>query len=94
MALRSMVAEAAVRGVVEARAKIFGHVLNPTGHKTGHKILRQPFIGEKVVAWYPPDIRKEDPTIVAREEKEFALVEALFGLELEAELRKNYTIGD
>ncbi|GJZ12028.1 Ribosomal protein S27/S33, mitochondrial [Artemisia annua] len=70
MALRSMVAEAAVRGVVEARAKIFGHVLNPTGHKTGHKILRQPFIGEKVVAWYPPDIRKEDPTIVAREEKE------------------------
>ncbi|GKA02444.1 28S ribosomal protein S33, mitochondrial [Tanacetum coccineum] len=70
MALRSMVAEAAVRGVVEARAKIFGHVLNPTGQKTGHKILRQPFIGEKVVAWYPPDIRKEDPTIVAREEKE------------------------
>ena len=65
-----MVTEAAVRGVVEARAKIFGHVLNLTGQKTGHKILRQPFIGEKVVAYYPPDIRKEDPTIVAREEKE------------------------
>ncbi|GJR33666.1 probable alkaline/neutral invertase D [Tanacetum coccineum] len=44
MALRSFVAEAAVTGVVEARAKIFGHVLNPTDHKTGNKILRQPII--------------------------------------------------
>ncbi|GKD42645.1 putative alcohol dehydrogenase superfamily protein, partial [Tanacetum coccineum] len=50
MALRSLVAEAAVTGVVEASAKIFGHVLNLTGHKTCNKILRQPFIGEKVVA--------------------------------------------
>ncbi|GJW00426.1 putative alcohol dehydrogenase superfamily protein [Tanacetum coccineum] len=50
MALRSLVVEAAVTGVVEARAKIFGHVLNPTGHTTCNKILRQPFIGEKVVA--------------------------------------------
>ncbi|GJU04259.1 probable alkaline/neutral invertase D [Tanacetum coccineum] len=70
MALRSFVAEAAVTGVVEARAKIFGHVLNPTDHKTGNKILRQPIIGKKVVAWYPPDIRKEDPTTVAHKEKE------------------------
>ncbi|GKD20028.1 serine/threonine-protein phosphatase PP2A-2 catalytic subunit-like protein isoform X2, partial [Tanacetum coccineum] len=43
MALRSLVAAAAVTGVVEARAKIFGHVLNPTGLKTSNKILRQPF---------------------------------------------------
>nr|GEX16103.1 hypothetical protein [Tanacetum cinerariifolium] len=49
MALRSMVAEAAVRGVVEARAKIFGPVLNPTGHK----ILRQP--SSIIMANLPPD---------------------------------------
>ncbi|GJZ69039.1 UvrD-like helicase, ATP-binding domain, P-loop containing nucleoside triphosphate hydrolase, partial [Tanacetum coccineum] len=44
MVLRSLVAEAVVTRVVEARAKIFGHVLNPKGHKTGNKILQQPFI--------------------------------------------------
>ncbi|GJT76278.1 hypothetical protein Tco_1043003 [Tanacetum coccineum] len=37
--------------VVEARAKIFGHVLNLTGHKKGNKNLRHPFIenGMKMV---------------------------------------------
>lgn len=31
MSLRSMLADAAIRGVNEARAKIFGHVLNTSG---------------------------------------------------------------
>ncbi|GKD22581.1 28S ribosomal protein S33, mitochondrial-like protein, partial [Tanacetum coccineum] len=69
MSLRSLVAKVAFTAVVEAIAKIFGHVLNPTGHKTENKILCQPFKGEKAVAWYLPDIRKEDPTIVALKEK-------------------------
>ncbi|GKE27074.1 reverse transcriptase domain, reverse transcriptase zinc-binding domain protein, partial [Tanacetum coccineum] len=43
MALRSLVAKVAFTAVVEAIAKIFGHVLNPTGHKTENKILCQPF---------------------------------------------------
>ncbi|GJW00817.1 probable alkaline/neutral invertase D [Tanacetum coccineum] len=75
MALRSFVAEAAVTGVVEARAKIFGHVLNPTDHKTGNKILRQPIIAlpyklaykrykdlPLYLEWAPDDIVSEDPT--------------------------------
>ncbi|KAI3829453.1 hypothetical protein L1987_03577 [Smallanthus sonchifolius] len=68
--LRNMLAQAAVRGVTEARAKIFGHVLNPTGQRSAHKILRKKFIGEKVASWYPNDIEKEDPMVVARKEQE------------------------
>lgn len=70
MSLRTMLAQAAVRGVTEARAKIFGHVLNPTGQRSAHKIFRKKFIGEKVVSWYPNDIQKEDPVVVARKEQE------------------------
>ncbi|XP_071721157.1 small ribosomal subunit protein mS33 [Rutidosis leptorrhynchoides] len=68
--LRTMLAQAAIRGVTEARAKIFGHVLNPTGQRSAHKILRKKFIGEKVVSWYPDDVQKEDPLIVQRREQE------------------------
>nr|KAJ0204489.1 hypothetical protein LSAT_V11C500283090 [Lactuca sativa] len=70
MSLRSMLADAAIRGVNEARAKIFGHVLNTTGQRSAHKILRKKFIGEKVASWYPNDIQKEDPMVVARKEQE------------------------
>ncbi|GKA37766.1 hypothetical protein Tco_0724331 [Tanacetum coccineum] len=38
--------------------------------KQATRSCARPFIGEKVIAWYPPDIRKEDHTIVALEEKE------------------------
>nr|XP_043608941.1 uncharacterized protein LOC122580854 [Erigeron canadensis]XP_043608942.1 uncharacterized protein LOC122580854 [Erigeron canadensis] len=68
--LRSMLAQAAVKGVTEARAMIFGHVLNPTGQRSAHKILRKKFVGEKVVSWYQQDILKEDPAVVARKESE------------------------
>ncbi|KAK9059986.1 hypothetical protein SSX86_020690 [Deinandra increscens subsp. villosa] len=68
--LRSMLTQAAVIGVSEARARIFGHVLNPTGQRSAHKILRKKFIGEKVASWYPNDIQKEDPSVVARKEQE------------------------
>ncbi|XP_024975412.1 28S ribosomal protein S33, mitochondrial-like [Cynara cardunculus var. scolymus] len=68
--LKSMLAQAAVRGVTEARAAIFGHVLNPTGQRSAHKILRKKFIGEKVASWYPNDIQKEDPLVVARKEQD------------------------
>uniref|UniRef100_A0A251VMD4 Small ribosomal subunit protein mS33 n=2 Tax=Helianthus annuus TaxID=4232 RepID=A0A251VMD4_HELAN len=68
--LRSLLAQAAVRGVAEARAHVFGHVLNPTGQRSAHKILRKKFIGEKVASWYPDDIQKEDPMVVQRKEQE------------------------
>ncbi|KAM0009042.1 putative ribosomal protein S27/S33 [Helianthus debilis subsp. tardiflorus] len=70
--LRSLLVQAAVRGVTEARARIFGHVLNPTGQRSAHKILRKKLIGEKVASWYPDDIQKEDPMVVARKEQESA----------------------
>uniref|UniRef100_A0A3Q7HFY2 Uncharacterized protein n=1 Tax=Solanum lycopersicum TaxID=4081 RepID=A0A3Q7HFY2_SOLLC len=30
--LKNVVAAAAIEGLAEVRAKIFGHVINPTGH--------------------------------------------------------------
>ncbi|KAI3856924.1 hypothetical protein MKW92_025914, partial [Papaver armeniacum] len=55
---RLLLAEAALKGVTEARGWIFGHVLNPTGQPSGIKILRKKLIGEKVAAWYPYDIKR------------------------------------
>ncbi|KAK9106888.1 hypothetical protein Syun_022899 [Stephania yunnanensis] len=68
--LRSMLISAATKGVTEARARIFGHVLNPTGQRSPHKILRKKLIGEKVSQWYPHDIKKDDPLVMARQEQE------------------------
>ncbi|KAM7505697.1 hypothetical protein LguiB_004601 [Lonicera macranthoides] len=72
--LKSVLAEAAIKGVTEARARIFGHVLNPTGERTAHKILRKKLIGEKVAQWYPYDIKKDDPLVMARQEQEYSSV--------------------
>lgn len=68
--LKKVLGEAAIKGVTEARARIFGHVLNPTGQRSPHKILRKKLIGEKVAAWYPYDIKKDDPLIMAHNEQE------------------------
>ncbi|GMH31036.1 hypothetical protein Nepgr_032879 [Nepenthes gracilis] len=68
--LKKMVASAVVRGVEEARARIFGHILNPTGQRSPHKILRKKMIGEKVSQWYPYDIKGDDPLVMARQEQE------------------------
>ncbi|KAL6970844.1 hypothetical protein U1Q18_030527 [Sarracenia purpurea var. burkii] len=68
--LKRVLAEAAISGVTEARARIFGHVLNPTGQRSPHKILRKKLIGEKVAQWYPHDIMKDDPRVMARQEQE------------------------
>jgi len=68
--LKNLVAEVAIKGVSEARARIFGHVLNPTGERSPHKILRKKLIGEKVAQWYPYDINKDDPLLMARKEEE------------------------
>lgn len=69
--LKSLVASAVTRGVTEARARIFGHMLNPTGQRSPHKILRKKLCGDKVAQWYPYDIKNEDPNVMAREEKEY-----------------------
>ncbi|KAI3995426.1 hypothetical protein MKX01_006648 [Papaver californicum] len=49
---RLLLAEAALKGVTEAQARIFGHL-----------------IGEKVAAWYPYDIKRDDSLVMACEEK-------------------------
>ncbi|WVZ17383.1 hypothetical protein V8G54_010365 [Vigna mungo] len=73
MALKKMLAAAINQGVPEARARIFGHQLNPSGKKSPHKILRMKLFGEKVAQWYPHDINKDDPLVMARQEQEYFL---------------------
>ncbi|XP_010674327.2 uncharacterized protein LOC104890511 [Beta vulgaris subsp. vulgaris] len=68
--LKNMVAAAALRGVTEARAQIFGHVLNPMSQRSAHKVLRKKLIGEKVAEWYPYDIKHDDPVVMAQKEEE------------------------
>ncbi|KAL8160237.1 hypothetical protein V2J09_001774 [Rumex salicifolius] len=68
--LKSVVAAAVTRGVTEARARIFGHLLNPTAQRSAHKLLRKKLIGEKVAAWYPYDIKNDDPLLMAEQEQE------------------------
>ena len=69
--MKSLVTSAVTIGVTEARARIFGHMLNPTGQRSPHKILRKKLFGDKVAEWYPYDIKNEDPNVLAREEKEY-----------------------
>lgn len=71
--LKSIIATAVNMGVTEARARIFGHVLNPTGQRSTHKLLRKKLIGDKVSQWYPYDIKKDDPLVMARQEQEYPL---------------------
>ncbi|KAK3034839.1 hypothetical protein RJ639_032294 [Escallonia herrerae] len=68
--LKNAVVQAATSGVTEAKARIFGHVLNPRGQRSPHKILRKKLIGEKVAQWYPHDIKKDDPLVMTRQEQE------------------------
>ncbi|XP_022766180.1 uncharacterized protein LOC111311063 [Durio zibethinus] len=68
--LKGMIGSAVVAGVTEARARIFGHILNPTGQRSPHKILRKKLIGDKVAEWYPYDIKNDDPLVMARQEEE------------------------
>ncbi|XP_078169028.1 37S ribosomal protein S27 [Carex rostrata] len=68
--LNSILKAAALKGVTEARAAIFGHVLNPTGQRSVHKILRKKLIGDYVAQWYPYDIKHDDPRILQQEERE------------------------
>ena len=70
MGWKSLLSAALKEGVTEARARIFGHVINPTGQRSAHKILRKKLIGEKVAQWYPHDIKKDDPLVMAKEEQE------------------------
>ena len=68
--LKSIVLAAVTEGVSEARARIFGHVLNPSGKRSPHKLLLQKLFGEKVAQWYPFDIQRDDPLVMAQQEQE------------------------
>ncbi|RGB44010.1 mitochondrial ribosomal subunit S27-domain-containing protein [Rhizophagus diaphanus] len=39
--------------LAQLSAKIFNNVYNPTGERTGNKILRKRLIGSTVTGWYP-----------------------------------------
>lgn len=68
--MKSLLTTAVRTGVAEARERIFGHIINPTGQRTSHKILRKKLIGEKVAAWYPYDVRNDDPIVMEDLEEE------------------------
>ncbi|KAL9236013.1 hypothetical protein vseg_010728 [Gypsophila vaccaria] len=68
--LKKMLAAAVAKGVTEARANIFGHIINPTCQRSAHKVLRKKLIGDKVAQWYPYDIKHDDPLIMARNQEE------------------------
>jgi small subunit ribosomal protein S33 len=42
--------------LAQLSAKLFNNVYNPTGERTGNKILRKRLIGPTVVGWYPKRI--------------------------------------
>jgi small subunit ribosomal protein S33 len=65
-----LLAAAATTGAAEARAAIFGHALNPAGKRAATKLMRKKMIGDQVSQWYPYDIKRDDPLVMAREEKE------------------------
>ncbi|KAL2933798.1 Mitochondrial 37S ribosomal protein S27 [Bienertia sinuspersici] len=68
--LKRVVSAAVVKGTTEARAQIFGHVLNPTSQRSAHKVLRKKLIGDKVAEWYPYDIKHDDPLVIKQKEEE------------------------
>ncbi|CAJ2633660.1 28S ribosomal protein S33, mitochondrial-like [Trifolium pratense] len=68
--LKKMLNLAIGEGLTSARANIFGHILNPTGKKSGHKVWRMKLFGQKVAEWYPHDINKDDPLVMARQQQE------------------------
>lgn len=39
--------------LAQLSAKIFNNVYNPTGERTGNKILRKRLIGSTITGWYP-----------------------------------------
>jgi small subunit ribosomal protein S33 len=57
-----------LRGLLEARARIFGHVIG-NGLRSGHKVLRKKLIGEKLLGWYETPIQKLDPMYEDPKEK-------------------------
>lgn len=68
--LRQLLTAAVTAGATEARAAVFGHAVNPLGKRAATKLLRKKLIGEHVAQWYPDDIKRDDPVVMAREEKE------------------------
>lgn len=55
--------KAETESIEEIRARIFGtHIGN--GLRSGRKILRGQLLGEKLAAYYPEDIVKQDPLMI------------------------------
>ncbi|KAI9592506.1 mitochondrial ribosomal subunit S27-domain-containing protein [Syncephalis fuscata] len=45
--------------LAQLTARVFGHVYNPTGVRTGNKILRQRLIGPAITSYYPANFGRE-----------------------------------
>lgn len=68
--LKFVLIAATIREVDEARARILGHILNPTGQRSTHKVLQKKLIGENVSQRYPHEFKHNDPLFLARQEQE------------------------
>ncbi|MCO5605154.1 hypothetical protein L7F22_059334 [Adiantum nelumboides] len=66
--LKAVMKAAALQGVPEATARIFGHVIG-NGLRSGHKILRRKAIGAKVLEWYPNSVCRAYPGFTPGEEE-------------------------
>ncbi|RKP23998.1 mitochondrial ribosomal subunit S27-domain-containing protein, partial [Syncephalis pseudoplumigaleata] len=45
--------------LAQLTARMFGHVYNPTGIRTGNKILRKRLLGPTFTAYYPKEFGQE-----------------------------------
>jgi hypothetical protein len=53
------VAKMRIAELVQLTARVFGHVYNPTGVRTGNKVLRKRLIGPTITSYYPQDYGRE-----------------------------------
>ncbi|KAH7430202.1 hypothetical protein KP509_09G088200 [Ceratopteris richardii] len=74
--LKAVMNAAALQGVAEATARIFGHVIG-NGMRSGHKILRRKPIGKKVLEWYPPSVCRAYPGFTPGEEERLERLERM-----------------
>lgn len=74
--LKAVLKAAALQGVPEATARIFGHVIG-NGERSGHKILRRKIIGGKVLEWYPNSVCGAYPGFTPGEEERLDRLERM-----------------
>ncbi|RKP09613.1 mitochondrial ribosomal subunit S27-domain-containing protein [Thamnocephalis sphaerospora] len=74
MAATTHVAKARLATLAQLTARLFDNVYNPTGVRTGNKVLRQRLIGPAVSTYYPDWYGKE-PRILRKISRAFPELE-------------------